>query len=89
MYKTYKLAPLSIIGSLPRFFINKPVRTPNSTPKINPKKRYIDLGDLEIYITGSTGLQADAGDHIYVFANTDGGAGNIRGMYTVTAKIRE
>ena len=43
----------------------------------------------EIYITGSTGLQADAGDHIYVFANTDGGAGNIRGMYTVTAKIRE
>lgn len=43
----------------------------------------------DIYITGSTGLQADAGDHIYVFANTDGGAGNIRGMYTVTAKIRE
>ena len=43
----------------------------------------------DIYITGSTGLQADAGDHIYVFANTDGGSGNIRGMYTVTAKIRE
>ena len=53
MYKTYKLDPLSIIGSLPRFFINKPVRTPNSTPKINQKKRYIDLGDLEIYIIGS------------------------------------
>ena len=47
----------------------------------------------EVYITGSTGLQADAGDLIFVFANTDvGGTGtdrNIRGMYTVTAKIRE
>ena len=47
----------------------------------------------EIYITGSTGLQADAGDLIFVFANTDvGGTGtgrNVRGMYTVTAKIRE
>ena len=47
----------------------------------------------EIYITGSTGLQADAGDLIFVFANTDvGGTGtgrNVRGMYTVTAKTRE
>jgi hypothetical protein len=43
----------------------------------------------DIYITGSTGLQADKGDYIFVFANADLGSGNIKGAYTLTAKTRE
>ena len=43
----------------------------------------------DIYITGSTGLQANKGDYIYVFANADLGSGNMKGSYTLTAKIRE
>ena len=46
----YRLSPLSIIGSLLRFFTNKPVRTPSSKPKTDPKKRYIDFGDLDVYM---------------------------------------
>ncbi len=43
-----------------------------------------------IYITGSTGLTMDKGEMLYVFAQTTQQAtGNVRGNYTVTAKIRE
>ena len=42
----------------------------------------------DIYITGSTGLQANKGDYLYIFANADLGSGNIKGSYTVTAKTR-
>ena len=43
----------------------------------------------DIYITGSTGLQANKGDYIFVFANADLGSGNMKGSYTLTAKTRE
>ena len=43
----------------------------------------------DIYITGSTGLEANKGDYLYIFANSDIAASNVmKGSYTVTAKIR-
>ena len=43
----------------------------------------------DIFITGSTGLQASKGDYLFVFANADLGSGNMKGSYTVTAKTRK